>query len=325
MATSGIYTLAQTTNQTVQEALEILQVSGDGETLSGNMYGRARTSLNTMLQSWNTGGIHLWTETEGTLFLEVGRREYDTRISTNRFVNTWFETTTTAATVAAATSVTLTKVTDIQDTDNIGIIQNDNNTFWTTVNGVPDTVAKTVQLTDPIPLATVSGAFTRNYRLATSTTPSLKPIARVTDVRRDVRGSDYEIPIVFDSRQEYFGLPNKTSQGTVVQVYYSKQDVSGEVGGIFYTWLTPDSSNDVINFTYERMIQIQVDTGDTLDVPDWALDCVNWNLAERLIPKFGCSAERAIFIKAKAKELMNDLMAFDTESYPIKIRMPQHG
>ena len=68
-----------------------------------------------------------------------------------------------------------------------------------------------------------------------------------------------------------------------------------------------------------------VAAGDTLDVPDWALDCVNWNLAERLIPKFGCSAERAIFIKAKAKELMNDLMAFDTESYPIKIRMPQHG
>lgn len=322
MTTSGVYTLSQTLNETASEAFDILQIAADGETLSGDMIGRAKKSLNLMLKEWQTQGIHLWSYTEGTLFLKVGQEKYDFRDATTHIANEWFETTTTAGTVAGATSIEVTSVDDIQDGDKIGVIQNDNDLFWTTVNGTPSGL--TVQLDDAIPLATLSGAFVRNYRLGTATAPELIPVSRVSDVRRQ-ESTDYEIPIIFASRKDYFDLPNKSQKGTPIQAYYSRQDISGETSGIMYVWSSPISSVPVINFTYERKIQIMVNADDTLDVPDYALDTVNHCLAVKLIPKFGASKDHAIWVKGEAKILKNDLLSYDSASYPIRMKMKRHG
>jgi len=321
MATSGVYTYSLTLNEAVTEALDELQAAGDGETLTGDMIGRAKTSLNLIMKSLSTQGIHLWSETEGTLFPSVGQEKYDFRDATTHIANTYYETSTTAATTAGATSIEV-DITNIQDTDKIGIIQNDNDIFWTTVNGVP--TGTTVVLTDAITLATLSGAKVRNYRVATSTSPELIPVSRILKVRRQ-EGSDYEIPIIFDSREDYFNLPNKEQTGTPIQAYYSRQDVAGEAGGIMYLWNSPNSSIPVINFTYERKLQVLVNPGDTLDVPDYALQALIYHLAVRLIPKVGCSAERAAFVKMEAERLMNDLLAYDSEVYPIKMNIQKYG
>ena len=111
----------------------------------------------------------------------------------------------------------------------------------------------------------------------------------------------------------------------MIQAYYSTQDLANETSGIFYLWLTPNSSNQVINFTYERKIQIMVNSTDTLDVPDWAIEAINYNLAVRLIPKFGCSEKRAALLRAEAKTMMKDVLAFDAAVYPIKLKMSKYG
>lgn len=322
MATSGIYTLSYTTNQLAEEAFDVLQIGQDGETLTGDMIGRFKVSANLLLKEWQTQGIHLWTYTEGTLFLTVGQEKYDFRDSTTHIANTWYETTTTAATLASANTILVTSASNIQNGDVIGIIQNDNNLFWTTVNGAPSGL--TVTLTDNIPLATLSGAFVRNYRVGTATAPELIPVSRVLNVRRQ-ESTDYEIPIIFASREDYFNLPNKSQTGTPIQAHYARQDLAGQTSGTMYLWNSPISSKPVINFTYERKLQILVGANDTIDLPDFAQLAFIYNVAVKLIPKYGSSQALAEWIRGEALILKNDMLAFDSTLYPIKMKMRRHG
>jgi len=322
MATSGIYTLSKTTNELAEEAFDLLQIGQDGETLSGDMIGRFKASANLLLKEWQTQGIHLWSYTEGTLFLTVGQSKYDFREASTHVANTWYETTTTAATTAGASTIVVSSAANIQNGDVIGIIQNTNNIFWTTVNGAPS--GSTVTLTDSITLATVSGAYVRNYRVGTATAPDLIPVSRILDVRRK-ESSDYEIPIVFSSREDYFGLPNKDQTGTPIQAHYARQDIAGEEGGIMYLWNAPSSSVPVINFTYERKLQVLNDATDTIDLPDYAQMAFIYNVAVKLIPKYGSSQALADLIKQEAQILKNDLLSYDSAVYPIKMKMKRHG
>lgn len=316
MATSGIYNYSRTLNQIASEALELIEAVGDGEPLSGNHIEKAKASLNSLLKEMQTLGLNLWTDTEATLFLTVGQASYD--LTTAHAANTYYETATTAATTAGATSIPVSSVDNIEDGDVIGIIQNNNDLFWTTVNGTPSGL--TVQLDDAITLATVSGAEVYNYRPGTATAPALIPISRIINVRRK-EGSDYETPIRFESRSSYFNQPNKSQTGTPIQAYYSRQDRAGESAGTMYLWSTPNSSIPVINFTYERKVQVMVNAGDTLDLPDYAHEFVIYNLAERLILKFGCGAERAQLIYAGAKKTRDAILAYGTEMYPIQVTL----
>ena len=68
-----------------------------------------------------------------------------------------------------------------------------------------------------------------------------------------------------------------------------------------------------------------VKPGDTLDVPDYAQDAVNHCLAVKLIPKYGASKDLAIWIKSEAERLKNDLLAYDSDVYSIKMKMKRHG
>lgn len=317
MATSGTYTLSLTLNEIVTEALELLKVVGDGETLSGDHVSRSKVALNLLLKRWQAQGIHLWTYEEGTLFLKVGQSKYDLTDSSTYAANTYYETTTTAATTAGATTILVTNSDNIAIGDKIGIIQNDNDLFWTTVSGKS---GLTITLNAGITLATLSGAVVYSFKVATATVPELIPISRVLDVRRK-EGTDYEVPIVFESRKDYFNLPNKSQNGTPIQAYYDRQDVSGETSGVMYLWEAPSDATPVINFTYERKIQTMENANDTLDIPDYAQDALIYNLAKRLIPKFGCSDQVAALVIAEAKELENNMLAFDSALYPIRVKM----
>lgn len=316
MTTSGVYDLAFTLNETLSEAFDILGQGVDGETLSGSAFTRGKRSANLMLKEWQTQGIHLWTFTEATLFLEVGRAKYDFRDSDVRVVNEFFETNTTLDTVANALSFTVETDTDIQTSDIIGIIQDDNNLFWSTVFGVAGDV---VVINDQIPLATLSGAQVYNYRPASSTNTVLIPVSKILDVRRK-ETTDYEIPIIFESREDYFNLPNKNQTGTAIQAYYSRQDIAGEVGGIMYLWSAPDSSVPIVNFTYERKIQILVNDTDIIDIPDFAQEAFIYGLAKRLMPKYGgITPQKVQWITAEADRKLQDMLSYDQAVYPINL------
>ena len=86
-----------------------------------------------------------------------------------------------------------------------------------------------------------------------------------------------------------------------------------------YLWNAPDSSVPVINFTYERKLEIMVNATDTLDFPDYAHEYIVYNLAKRLIPKFGASQGVTALIMAQAEETKRDMLAYGNSMYPIQI------
>lgn len=321
MTSSGVYGFNPTVGDLILEAYEILQIASQGETLTGEQFRKGKNSLNFLLKKMQTDGIHLWTYTEGTLFLQVGQFEYDFGDVDTHLTNKFFETTLTAAASAGASTITVDDASDIQDTDEIGVIgSSDNNLFWTTVSGAP--AGNVVTLTDVLPDSADNGAIVYNYRAATTTTPTLVPVSRLTPngVRRR-ESTDYEIPIIFESRVSYTDLPNKQQLGQPIQAYYQRSIPFGKMS----LWTAPNSSVPVINFTYERQLQRVVDAEETLDVSEEYMEAVVYNLARRLLPKSGASPDMIQLIMAESERSYDEALGYDDAVYPIEIDMDFYG
>ncbi len=245
--------------------------------------------------------------------------------SSGRIVRTYptanlVSTTLSAAAAITDTTIELTSVAGIVAGRVIGITDDANAVLWTTVNAV-DVDTRIVTLNDAITAVSSIG----NVVLAYSSEQNFIPISRVPEtdsVRRNAGElSDYEIPIVFQSREEYFNLPNKRQTGTPIQAYYSRQ----EPQGIWYLWNAPNSAVEYLAFTAERQIQIQEIATDTFDLPaEWHL-ALSYNLAKLLIPIEGCSPQRVQLIREDAADYLDQALAFDSAIYPIRLKPEKYG
>lgn len=327
MATSGIYTFTLTTNDGLSEAFDIIGQGVDGESLGGSAFTRGLRSANLMLKSWESKGFHLWTETEGTLFLNIDQESYDFRSSTTHAANTFTQHETTADTAVNALSFTIASTDEISVDDVIGVIQSDDNLFWSTVSKTTKLAGSstTITLKDRIPLETTSGSIVYSYKpAADGSTVNVVPIFRVTDVRRR-ETDDYEIPIIFESRKDYFNLPNKGQSGNPIQAYYDRQDIAGEVGGIMFLWNAPASAKPVINFTYQRKMQILSEREQTIDIPGYWQEAFVNNLALRLMNKYGgITPIKAAAIKTEADRSLAEAQSQDQTLYPITLDMSEY-
>jgi len=120
--------------------------------------------------------------------------------------------------------------------------------------------------------------------------------------------SGNEIELTHMARQDYYRLPNKTTEGFPTQYFYDRQ----RDGGTLYVWPEPDDGNYDVSFTYRRRI-MDVDSGvDNLDIPpEWEWAVIN-NLAVLLIPVTarGGTPEAAQVI-TQADVSLSKLKAFD--------------
>ena len=135
MSTSGNYDLSLTLFEVVEEAFDVLQIGQDGESLSADMIKRAKSSINIMIKNWQAQSIHLWSYTEGVLFLKVGQAKYD--FATANLANEFFETTTTTSGLTGEDTFTVADGSNIKIGDNIAIILDDNDSFFSTVVPTP--------------------------------------------------------------------------------------------------------------------------------------------------------------------------------------------
>lgn len=202
--------------------------------------------------------------------------------------------------------------------DTILVLLDDDTTDERVINTI-DQGANTLTLTAALSSAAAIGNAVLND---TTRRNEFRPLERIlNDQVRRRESTDYEISIVFQSRKDYFDLPNKNQVGTVIQAYFDRQQPQG----VMYTWLTPSDARPVVNFTYERELQIPTEADHTLDFPATWFDAIVYNLALRLIPKVGCSAERKGLISASAKEYLDDALSFDQAVYPIRLKPMQYG
>ena len=142
----------------ITEAYALLQMATEGEDLTPEMLSEGFRSLNMMVATWQSQGIHLWSYEDAALFLENGKSAYDLDIS--RATNEYTQTVSEAELVAGQSDITLQNSTSITKGWSIGILLNDDQLFWTTAT---DVSGKTITLKDAIPVNVRTNAIVIYY------------------------------------------------------------------------------------------------------------------------------------------------------------------
>lgn len=103
----------------------------------------------------------------------------------------------------------------------------------------------------------------------------------ITDMR--ITRNSTDLPMFEMGREEYFALPNKTTEGYPTQWYYDRQ----RDGGRLYVWPAPDATAGTLKFTYRRVINDMDASANSLDLPQEWHEAVVYGLARKLMPRYG--------------------------------------
>lgn len=304
MATSNSVDFNLTRDEIIREALEIVGAIGADETPSPEDNATAARSLEQMVKMWQADGLHLWAQTEATLFLAKSTQRYALGASGDHATNGYVQTTLTADAAGGATSLTVDSIAGISDADYLGVELDDGTLQWTTVSGAPTGSAITAA-------ASLDSAASSGNAVFAYTAKLNRPL-RISSARLKYLDGT-EIPVNVLSREDYMRLTTKGSNGKVVQVYYDPQLGNGQL----YVWPTADDVSDVLRFTYSRPLEDFDSTAVNPDFPSEWLYPLSINLASMLAGKFGAPMSERAWIKQEAAEAKAQVLAWDQEWAPV--------
>jgi hypothetical protein len=296
--------LSATAKDIVEAALRLIGEVDANQPIQAQETQDGLQALNFMVKSWQAQGLHLWTKTEGILFLDKGKASYelgpsgDECTNSDEFINTGL----TIAGIDTDTTINIDSSAGMSIGDTIGIRLDDGTRQWTTVSTIPNSTSVT------IPSPGLTGAASIDNSVFTFTTLIPRPV-RILQVRRDKIGTANEIEATQWSREEYFAQPNKSSEGTINNWYYSPQLADGKL----YVWQTASDVDQVARFTYERPIDITDLTTDTPDFPAEWFRTLKYNLAVDIAPEYTIAQDRLDRITLKAQLLLDQSLGFDRE------------
>jgi hypothetical protein len=310
MATSGNITFNLVASEMIQEALELLGVVGPGDSVSGEDYVSCLRSLNMMIKSWQSQGIHLWTEKEGTIFLQEGQTFYQLgNSSTDHSSTSYTSTTIGTAAISGATSLTLTTTSGMSAAQRIGIEVDDGTLHWTTIVSVDSST--TLTITTGLDAAAAVGNVVYVYT-ASNLIPRVLDISQARLYRDD--GSTLVLQPL--SRKEYFSLPNRTSTGNPIQYFVDYQKDNTNV----YTYPIADDVTNRIEFTYKRIIEDFSAASNNADFPQEWTQTIIYNLAVVIAPKYHKEDKIQGAVGPLASQYLMGLKGYDQERTSLKFR-----
>lgn len=281
----------------IDRDLEDLTVGTTYQVFIDYTLGTSSSTIFSVKDGLTTLGTVTLTST-GTGFLEF------TATQTNHILNV-INGTTTAGQTSTVNSLQLN---DETTGDFIGIQLDDGSRQWSKVVNVdsPTQVFIADELTDASDVGNVVASF-----------PELldRPIS-LLDLRRSTTNTtDSEIQAIKWSRQQYFAQPDKLSQGTINNWYYSPQLTDGRL----YLWQTANNVNQLAKFTYIRPLEINEDTADAPDFPsEWFLPLA-YNLAYQIGPEYRLPDQRLATLKVIADEKLENALGHDQEESSLNI------
>lgn len=211
----------------------------------------------------------------------------------------------------AATNETTTTSIQVLDTttgDLIGIRLDDNTRQWTKI-------VEVLSSTQVFNADGLTGAAAIDKSVFSIPELVSRPV-RILQLRRDKIGTTDEIEATQWSREEYFAQPNKTSQGTINNWYYSPQLTDGRI----YLWQTANDVDQVARFTFERPIDINTDNATVADFPSEWFRTLKYNLAVDIAPEYRIPQDRLATIKTLADEMLVNSLGFDFENDSIDMQ-----
>lgn len=305
MTTSGTSTFNFNRDQIIKSAARKIGAIASGETPDAQTVSDFSDQLNTMVKSWASTGIHIWTETEATLFLQPGQVAYSLGSgSSDHCAETYTATTLASAASAGAVSISVSSATGFATTYNIGVVLDSGSIFWTTQNGAA--VGTTIPLTGGLSGAAAAGNAVYVYAVNI-----IRPL-RVVSTRRYNFASAIDTQVIPMSRIDYRNQPNKVASGVPTQTFYDPRG-GANATGVLYVWPAPSDATNAIKLTWWRPLQDFTSAATNPDLPQEWLDALVWALALKMAPEYDCSPQRYEMIKDQAASALDMVMGFDRE------------
>lgn len=322
MATSGTSSFNYNRDQIIRAALRKIGAISAGEVPDNQTIQDAADSLNLLVKEYDAIGLHLWTESEGILFLQPNQIQYafgpgSTDHATKTNPPNYVSTTVSSSSAQFATTVTLTSVANILVGDNIGITLDSGTVFWSTVASI-NTTSRVVTITTALPS---SAGATGLLNPVFDYTSSLQRPLRVLDARLLYYSSAIETPMFAMSRLDYRDLPSKNNTGTPTSFYYDAQ--LGQ--GLFYVWPAPLNAGNGVKFTWMRQIEDFNTAANTPDLPVEWIACLTWGLACELALEYDIPPARYQILKSQYAEKLDRVTGFDREIEPIYFGVSNQG
>lgn len=310
MTTSNSVNFQMSRTDIITDALSIIRVLGNDETLQNVDMVLVNRALNRCVKYFENNGLHLWKKSEGVLFLQPNQSQYTLGAGTTdqgAVASSVNITTMVNAGNTGDTSITLTSVTGLAITNNIGIILSTNTIQWTTITNI---VGNVVSLNNSL-----TNTVNPNANVYTYTTAINKPLD-VFAIRRRNSLSTIDTPLIMMAYEDYQNLPTKiTSASTPVQWTYNRSINNGTL----FVWPMPADQTYYLMLTYAEPIQDLDNSTDTPDFPVEWYDALVYQLAVRISPMYGrLGSEQFAQLKSLADEFLANALAFDNEVSYVK-------
>lgn len=308
MSTSGSTDFNSTRDEIIKTAYRKLGVLRGTQTPNAQLITDGAFALNAVVKHLQARGLHVWTETEATLFPQAGQTQYalSSAAASDHATQSFVSTAIATEANSGASTITVDSDTGISDGDFIGIVVDDGTVHWTTVNGTPvsDVITLTTALDD-------SAAV--DQKVYAYTTKIVRPL-RVVDARWVDASSAIESPhITMMARLDYRRLPNKAQAGAVTQAFYDPQLTTGYM----HLWHVPAVFDGYVNFTWWRPIEDFDAAGDNPDLPQEWIRTLVWLTAMEMGPEFDVPADRWQIVMSMAAQALDDMEGWDREDTPV--------
>jgi hypothetical protein len=309
-STDGTITSHGTRDSIILRALRICSVVADSELPTPSMTANAAEAFNALVKQWDSMGIHLWTMSEGVVFIQPNQYQYSLDVflppsqNADRTAQNWRLNTLATSMGIGATSVVVHTWTDyglsdIQVADELGIVTNNGRVSWGTVATVSP-----LTITPGLPDPAQPGAYIFLLR------KRLEQPLRIVSARRFILSNHIETPLLPLSRLDYREMPNKETQGTITSYFYDPQLFTGYVS----FWPAPQDVSALARITYYRRMQDLTSPTDVPDLPqEWA-NALTWNLAKEIAPEYDVPIQKySGIIIPRAAETLDMVQGFDKE------------
>jgi len=183
----------------------------------------------------------------------------------------------------------------------VGIQLDDGTRFWSNVWTVDSSTQFTL-------VSAITGAAAIDNTVYSYTEKIDRPM-KILNLRYAPSVTDSEIPCNKWARDEYFEQPDKSTQGTVVNYYYSRQLTNGEL----YVWQTANNVNSVVRFTFMEPTVVYSEVEDLIQFPSEWFMALKWAIASDLGPSYGLPDNRQLKIDAQAAKTLEEVLGYDNE------------
>jgi hypothetical protein len=304
MTTSGISTFSATRNDIIrQAALKINAISANVTTPS-QMLADFSFMLNGLMKHYQSTGLHIWTETEGTLFLKAGQTSYAVGSGATDHctrTQTLVQNTLSLSRAIANTFFFVTSTTGFVVGYKIGIVLDGGSIFWSTITAV---ATGSVTIADPTTDSVTLGNAVFCYQ------SDIELPIKILNPRRYNIVSFNEVPILNVPRKDFVNLANRTNAGLPNQIFYDRQIGTGYIN----VSQVPLTTSELIRFTWHRPIQDFSTAADNPDLPqEWIMTLV-YNLAVIMSPEYPVAPIKLRTIEQLAMQFLGDVQGSDRET-----------